>query len=294
MTNTDIQPDATLESMMDGPTEDVSTNEAPVDAAPEQTPLEVVPEPNQDSVGTVAAQDDDAETPVDETPEPEQMFTQAQLNEIVAQRADRAKRSAARKYEGQLQELRSQLPQDAKPVIPELPDPYEVSEAEYKQAIADRDQAIMNVAAYDATQKAEKDRQAQAENARQQEAQQKFVDSVNSYEEKAKGLGVDPTQSVNAINQNFDNNVAVGLVNLTSQMDDGPLVLDYLARNQGELVNLVGKPMETVALHLATKVSPKVNATRQVTKAPQPASSVSGGGVNPMKAGPLSSEGSFD
>ena len=82
-------------------------------------------------------------------------FTEEQqriFNEAVGKKVFklREKEREAEELRRRLEELEARIPQQGRPVVPEAPDPFALSDLEYKQKLVQRDQAIREAAAWEA------------------------------------------------------------------------------------------------------------------------------------------------
>ena len=185
--------------------------------------------------------------------------------------------------EQQLEELRKQVPQETKPVIPEIPDPYEDN---FDELMAQRDTAIKAEFEFNSR---EQNAQAQAQQAQQKQAneqQEALVKTVNTYSERAGKLNISESELKVA----GETVAAYGIDNQLAQYilsdDDGPLITTYLAKNPAELETLrTMNPMQS-AVYIANTVKSKASANRNTVNTPSPADTLGGGGAPPSERGP--------
>lgn len=193
--------------------------------------------------------------------------------------AEIAKRvKAQREAERRAQELERRLAQieeanrPTRPEVPELPDPYQVTEQEYQAAIQAREKALQDAAIFDLRQQ-ELERQRQA--LLQQEIERKrneMLEQRTKYFERAKASGLDPVVLEGA-------GAVVGSEMPWVQefvLGDkyGPQMVQYLAANPSEREKLNSMNAEQRAYYLGTTVRNKAAATvkPKVSGAPAPVS----------------------
>jgi hypothetical protein len=192
-----------------------------------------------------------------------------------------------RRKSRELQERLARLEQGAqgqRPVIPDLPDPYDDG---FDEKIKARDEAIAEAAAWDG----EQTRKQTAEQASRREAmvqqQTELLEIVQTYGGRAKALGISEKdlqvagQTVNALGISDD----LSLFILGDEA--GPAITLHLAENPEELANLANMNPMRAAVYLETKIKPRaVGNRRSVTDAPDPAETLGGGGSSPSERGP--------
>ena len=227
---------------------------------------------NDEGVGTVDTQDNPEVKNPDDVP----TITQAQANKIITDRLKRQERQIRGEYE--------KAREDKRPNVPDLPDPYDVEKAVYEKAVKERDNALVESAKWDY-------QQAQKNESKQQTEKQQFTDSVQRYKQAAQESKINPTEAVEAIITLHGDDVAVAMFNIASELDNGPAVMDYLAKNPTELNQVRDMPAMAQAIYIATKIAPKA-ASRPQTKTPPPVTTQRGGGYSYKDAG-LASGGKF-
>ncbi len=198
----------------------------------------------------------------------------------------REKEREAEQLRRQLEELR-QPETRSRPSIPEMPDPFAVTDEEYKRRIREREQALISAAAYDAQQQVleQQQRAMAAEAARKQ--QEVMTEKVQSYSERAKTLGVRPDelQAAGAIVGQFG--MDDSLVQYILEDDHGPLITKYLSQNIQELDNLRYMHPTMAAVRIATQIKAKAAALKpKLTNVPNPIRTPQPTGIAPKPKGP--------
>jgi hypothetical protein len=198
----------------------------------------------------------------------------------------REKEREAENLRKQLEELRKPETQ-SRPAIPEMPDPFSVSDDEYKRKIREREQALISAAAYDAQQRlVEQQQRAMAEEAARMQ-QEALVEKVQSYSERAKTLGVRPDelQAAGAVVGQFG--IDDSLVQYILEDDHGPLITKYLSQNVQELDNLRYMHPTMAAVRIATHIKAKAAALKpRLTNVPNPIRTPQPSGIAPKPKGP--------
>lgn len=214
---------------------------------------------------------------------------QEKVNELIAEKVKKQREAErkAEKLERELQELKAKLPEETKPVIPPLPDPFSLSETEYRAKIAEREEAIRRSAAYEARQeslqKQTQEARQQAENARLEAQMRK----VQSYSQRAVQLGITADELQVAGNTVAQFGMDDSLVELILDDKDGPLITKYLSKNIAELEALRSLPPAYAAVRIATDIKQKASALKpKVNPAPDPVRSPRQSGSTQRQFGP--------
>jgi hypothetical protein len=246
----------------------------------DDSPPIVTPEPEEAAAPATPAEQQ--EKPAPEDPDPSKAIAK------YAFEARNAKREA--------ETLRKQLadaqkgPQPERPVIPEVANPLGVTEAEFRQQQAQREEAIRNAAIFDANQKAQQEQQAQQEAARQREQQEALIKTTQTYSSRAVQLGMksDELERAGAVVAQFG--LDDQLAGLILGDDQGPLITKYLAENLGELerINaLASRNPFGAAIEIVNIIKPKAASLKpRVSNAPPPAETVGSGAMSFSQAGP--------
>lgn len=199
----------------------------------------------------------------------------------------REKEREAEALKKQLEEIQAKLPQETRPVVPDLPDPFASSDEEYRKRLQERERAISEAAAYDARQQLVYAQQQQAEQEVARQRQAALEEQVKSYAQRATTLGVKPEELQVAGNIVAQFGIDDTLVNYILQDDQGPLITKYLSQNLTELENIRSLPSTMAAVRIATQVKAKAAALKtKVNQAPKPIQTPHGAGVAPKPRGP--------
>jgi hypothetical protein len=198
-----------------------------------------------------------------------------------------------RQKEREADELRKRLEAHERPVtqsrpnVPALPDPFAVSEEEYKRQIMHREQALISAAAYDTRMQMLQNQQAQIAQEAAQKQQEVLVEKVQSYAQRAKTLGVkaEELQAAGSIVGQFG--IEDSLVQYILEDDHGPLITKYLSQNIGLLDNLRNMHPTRAAVMIATEIKSKAAALKpKFTNAPDPIRRPQPSGVQVKPKGP--------
>jgi small-conductance mechanosensitive channel len=187
----------------------------------------------------------------------------------------------------QLEDVQARLPKQERPQVPEAPDPFAISDEEYRRQLSQRDEAVSKAAAYDAQQQYLQQQQYQlAEQARQK--QQEVLNSkIENYASRATKMGIKPEelQVAGATVSNFG--IQDELVSFIIEDDHGPLITKYLSQNLTELDNLRSMSPIQAAIRITNEIKPKAVALkRKVNQAPDPVDTPQGAGISPKPKGP--------
>jgi hypothetical protein len=221
---------------------------------------------------------------VEFTEEQQKVFNDAVGKKVFKLREKEREAEALRR---RLEELEAKIPQQGRPQVPESPDPFALSDVEYRQKLVQRDQAIREAAAWEAQQQALQWQRQQAQFEQQQRQQERQQAEVMAYADRAKKLGVAAAELQEAGTLVAGYGIDPALVEMILADDHGPLLTKYLAKNQLELERLVQMPVTMAAVRLATDLKSKAVAMKpKVTKTPDPLNQPRNSGVSPKPRGP--------
>lgn len=251
---------------------------------PETEGQEVEETPEPDSESATDSGNPTHEKPVEFTEEQQKIFNDAVGKKVFKLREKEREAEALRK---RLEELEARIPQQGRPVVPDAPDPFALSEQEYRQRLSQRDQAIREAAAFEAQQQALQWQRRQAEEQQQRRAMERQQEEVRAYANRANKLGLAAAELHEAGTLVASYGIDPALVQMILSDDHGPLLTKYLAKNQHELENLVQMPVTMAAVRLATDLKSKAVAMKpKVTSAPDPLSQPRNAGISPKPKGP--------
>ena len=223
----------------------------------------------------------DSEPEHEEKPEESQANDSERVQEVINKK-HRQMREAQEENERlrqQLQSVQSQPMFNQAPTVPELPDPFDVDEQEYQNAIKQRDEAIQARSRWDAQQQQQNLIEQQRQLAAQQQQQQEIAKKAESYQKRAKDYGIKPEalQQSAQVLVNYGLNDAIAQEILTDEK--GPLITQHLAGNPLELNEVVSLPPIQAALYIERNIKPKLaNVSPKKTNATRPKSRVNSTG----------------
>jgi len=240
--------------------------------------------PDPDSESATDSGNSAHEKQVEFTEEQQKVFNDAVGKKVFKLREKEREAETLRR---RLEELEAKIPQQGRPVVPESPDPFALSDVEYRQKLVQRDQAIREAAAWEAQQQALQWQRQQAQFEQQQRQQERQQAEVMAYADRAKKLGVAAAELQEAGTLVAGYGIDPALVEMILADDHGPLLTKYLAKNQLELERLVQMPVTMAAVRLATDLKSKAVAMKpKVTKTPDPLNQPRNSGVSPKPRGP--------
>ncbi len=209
-------------------------------------------------------------------------FKEAERNTVAEkERADRA--------EQELRELRNE--REAPGNVPDMPDPYE---DDFDAKMLRRDSAIRDKAIHDSNVRNEQDRDANSQLAAQQEVQKAANERFTTYQTRAADFGMTP-ETVSAISA-VGNSLDQALQNELMSDPDGPLIIQHLFNNTGDIDTLNGMSLIQVGSYIDQHIRPKTAALKpKISGTPDPAKQLNGDGVD-LEAGknPYSQGATFD
>lgn len=239
-----------------------------------QEPIETQEAEDQPDVETDVEDDSESSEDSGETHD-KPIFTEAQqkvFDDAIGKKVFklREKEREAEQLRRRLEEL--EQPQTrSRPQVPALPDPFALSDEEYKRQIMHREQALISAAAYDAQAQMLQRQQMQLAQEAEQKQQEVLVEKVQSYAQRAKTLGVkaEELQAAGSIVGQFG--IDDSLVQYILEDDHGPLITKYLSQNVTELDALRHLHPTMAAVRIATLIKQKAVALKpKYTNAPDP------------------------
>jgi hypothetical protein len=248
--------------------------------------IEDEPAEDQDQPDSASATDDTGDDQAVKFDEKQQ----AKVNELIAEKVKK-QREAERKAERlaiELEQVRQQLPEHTRPVIPDAPDPLSLTDSEYKARLAQREEAIRKAAVFDAR-KQESERQAQqAQHDAEIARQEALAAEAENYVQRASRLGISQVELQAA--GNIVGQFGIGHPNhpLTQFLltdEQGPQIVKHLASDLVTLQHLAQLNPVQAAVMIATQIKPKLTA-KQVNAPPEPVSRPRPSGSTRREYGP--------
>ena len=215
-------------------------------------------------------------------------FTEEQqkvVNDIASKKAFevREARREAEALRKQLDEANARIPQPTRPNVPEV-DPYSDT---YASDLQKRDQAIRAQAQFDADQNT-RTQQAETAKAQKEQAQREAMGNlVKAYGERATKLGINANELQAAENTVINYGIDPDVANFILSDEQGPLIVQYLAKNPLEMETLRGLSPQHAAIRIHSEVKQRAALLGNKTRtAPAPIESLSGSGVPSKQRGP--------
>lgn len=190
-------------------------------------------------------------------------------------------RRTVEKLRAEMEELKAAIPQETRPAIPDIPDPYE---DDFDAKIAARDKAIKDAAAFDEAQRIQRENE-QAAIAQEQERQrQELLKREKVFTERAAASGISDNEIATSV-QTVAAYGGVGndLANYLLESDQGPAIISHLAKNPDQIIALQGMTPIQGAVYVASTIAPNVS---KPNAAPPPVDALGGGGAPPEQKGP--------
>jgi len=229
----------------------------------------------------------------DSAPEVEEKFTEAQqqkfntaIGKKVRQTRDQERR--ADDLQRQLDELQTRVPQQQRPEVQAVPDPFSISDEEYRRSLAQRDQQVLAAANYDHQRKQEQDQQEWVRQEQAQQQHQKQDEKIRDYAGRAAKLGIKAADLQVAGNAVAQYGIGAELGQYILESDQGPLITTYLANNPIELDELRHLSPAQAAVVIETQIKQKAADAqpKKVTVTPDPLEKPHGAGKASQKRGP--------
>lgn len=243
---------------------------------------------NDDAVAEQAEGPSESSTDSGENHENKITFTDEQqrvINDLAAKKTFKIKEAEreAERLRRELEEARAKLPQETRPDIPPIPDPYD---DDYEARLKERDEALRRATEYDLRQQVIQQQQQAAQQQKLQQEQEALVARATAYSENAakKGIKPDQLQAAGGVVAQFGLRDDVASEMLADA--DGPLMTVYLASNPQaiEELNSAG-PVQLGSIYAKVKQAAAGVAPKS-TSAPEPSDPLKGSGVIPRERGP--------
>jgi hypothetical protein len=226
----------------------------------------------------------------------EKAATQTKVEERIGELTRKRKESEklAEQRLAEIQKLQSQIINSQEPVVPDLPDPDEISDSEFKRAITARDKAITDRHAWQ-QQKQQFDQQQQSysQQTKQQEMQN-LQTAAQTYTARAAKLGVTQEELAKAsqvISQvGLSNELAMHILN----DEKGAAITRYLGNNIADLLEIANTDSIRAALYIEQKIKPKLTPSKRKSKTPAPSQRVKGGTPDRKAKYPLTGGAKFE
>ena len=241
---------------------------------------------------SVEEQDSESAPEAGENPEKHITFSEEQqriLDEAVGKKVFklREKEREAEALKKRLEELEAKIPEQRRPNVPDIPDPFALSDEEYKRQLYQRDEALKQAIAYDQQQQMLKQQQQQLEQQRLQKQQEVLTEKVQSYSQRAVKLGIKAEELQAAGNTIAQFGIHDDVASYILEEDSGPLITTYLSKNLLELEKVREMSPAAAAVYIATTVKQKAAALKpKVNSAPDPLEQPHGAGSAPKPRGP--------
>ena len=210
----------------------------------------------------------------------------AAIGKKVRQTRDQERR--ADDLERQLQEIKSQLPKQERPYVPPVPDPFSISDEEYRRTLAQRDEAVRAAVNFDNQRQAQLQNQQRLQQHQAEEQQTQQNEKIRAYSERASKLGIKAEELQVAGNSLANYGIDESLGQFILEDDQGPLITTYLASNPQELDELRSMSPAKAAARVESQIRSKAVAARpkKVTDTPDPLERPHGAGKASSKRGP--------
>jgi len=247
----------------------------------------------EETEDSAEARGSDSAPEAGETPEKEIKFSEEQqriFDEAVGKKVYklREKEREAEALKRQLEELRSRIPEQRRPSVPDIPDAFALSDEEYRRQLYQRDEALKQAIAYDQRQQFVQQQKTQLEQQRLQKQHEVLTEKIQSYSKRATKLGIKAEELQVAGNMIAQFGIQDDVANYILEEDQGPLITTYLSKNLLELEKLRSMTPAGAAVYIATTIKQKAAALKpKVNSAPDPLEQPHGAGTSPKPRGPV-------
>jgi hypothetical protein len=216
-------------------------------------------------------------------------FSKEKVNErfgkLTRERAEAERRAKA--AEERLQQLEEERLQASKPYVPELPDPDEVSDSEFMQAVQQREKAIQAQAQWQQQYNQHEQYKQQSVQQQAYTRQQEMQKVANAYAERAKSFGIkeqELQQAGQVINQvGLNDDVAMHILS----DEKGALITRHLGNNIQDLLEVASMNPVQAAVYIERNIKPKLATPKRRSNAARPPQRVKGGAPRKSDKYPL-------
>ena len=224
---------------------------------------------------------------------PDEKFTAAQqqkFNDAIGKkvRQTRDMERRADELQRQVDELKARVPVEQRPQVQAAPDPFSISDEEYRRSLAQRDQQVLAQANFDNQRHQQLQEQERLQQQQAAEQQKQQNDKIRAYSERASKLGIKAEELQVAGNSLANYGIDESLGQFILEDDQGPLITTYLASNPQELDELRSMSPAKAAAMVESQIRSKAVAARpkKVTDAPDPLERPHSAGKASSKRGP--------
>lgn len=229
----------------------------------------------------------------DSAPEVEKEFNPSQtkkFNEAIGKKVRLAREQERRAddLQKQLDELKARVPAEQRPVVQAIPDPFSISDEEYRRSLALRDQQVLAQANFDHQRQQQYQHQQRLLHEQAQQQDRKQNEKIRDYAGRAAKLGIKADDLQVAGNALDQYGISNDLGQYILESEQGPLITTYLANNPIELDELRHLSSAQAAVVIETHIKQKAIASqpKKVTDAPDPLERPRGAGKASSKRGP--------
>jgi hydroxylamine reductase (hybrid-cluster protein) len=215
----------------------------------------------------------------------QQKFNDA-IGKKVRQTRDMERR--ADELQRQVDELQARVPVEQRPVVQAAPDPFSISDEEYRRSLAQRDQQVLAQANFDHQRLQQQEHQQRLLHEQAQQQHRKQDEKIQDYAGRAAKLGIKAADLQVAGNAVGQYGISAELGQYILESEQGPLITTYLANNPIELDELRHLSPAQAAVVVETQIKQKAIASqpKKVTDTPDPLERPHSAGKASSKRGP--------
>lgn len=237
--------------------------------------------------------DGDDEVGTESSPKEKVVFSEAQqkvFNAEIGKKTFRLRETERRNEE--LQRSVNELQQKANVVpdiqVPPMPDAFSMTDAGFKQAMRQRDEAIVAKVNLDAQQLANDTYYRNVQAQQIEEGRQATQKTMSNYVQKAAKAGISQTELQQAGSTLMTFGIGDELAGFIVDHDQGPQISKYLEENTAELEKVAQMRPSNASVYIATNIVGKVqsNAKSNINQAPDPIDTLTPTGKRQKAGGP--------
>jgi len=237
--------------------------------------------------------DGDDEVGTESSPKEKVVFSEAQqkvFNAEIGKKTFRLRETERRNEELQrsVNELQQQVNVVPDIQVPPMPDAFSMTDAGFKQAMRQRDEAIVYKVNLDAQQLANDTYYRNVQAQQIEEGKQATQRTMSNYVQKAAKVGISQPELQKAGSTLMTFGISDELAGFIVDHDQGPQISKYLEEHTAELEKVALMRPSNASVYIATKIVGKVqsNARSNINQAPSPLDTLTPTGKRQKAGGP--------
>lgn len=184
------------------------------------------------------------------------------------QRRANEERKKREELEAKLREIEEKQLRGSEPQVPDIPDRFDYdSESEYREAIKQRDEALIQRQIWENQQQSYRAQQQQLKQQQELKKQQRLIESYQQYQKRIEDFGIDKAKMKEAGEIVGAYNLDQKVVEYILEEEKGALMTLKLAKDLDTLDHIASLEVEKAILYLDRNVRPTVGVSKRTTQA---------------------------